>query len=204
MGAYTWTYIRIDKLNKKQIESCINHAKWLTEGNVYEEYFKINWEKALEKWLNSHKKLYDYYVNECGVPKEKMTDEYLAKDLKRKMRLHKLKLKCYDKCLNGEMTVEEMLRKTHQFKFGDFIILKRNNTYYIDINYEIFRNYEYCETEFTTVDELIEHCRNCKGSQFMDYDNTDGKYHMWNQEIEDRVRKYYADIGDNNFIVQFG
>ena len=204
MGAYTWTHVRIDKRSKGQIEQCINHAKWLAKGTTYDEYTKISWDKALKDWIDLHNKEHDYLVNVCGLTEEKLTEEYLTKELKKKLTEHKLKLKCYDMCLSGEMTIEEMLKKTHQLKYGDFIILKRKGHYYIDIRHEIFRNYEYSEIEYTTVDDLINHCRSCKDEQFIDYDKHNSDYEKWSQELEDKVRKYYTEIGDNNFIVTFG
>ncbi|MBR6907091.1 hypothetical protein IKN40_00925 [bacterium] len=204
MGAYTWTHVRIDKLSKEQIEQCINHAKWLIKGTTYNKYIKISWDKALKDWIDFHNKEHDYLVNECGLTEEKLTEEYLAKELKKKLAEYKLKLKCYDMCISGEMTIEEMLRKTHQLRYGDFIILKRKGHYYIDIRHEIFRNYEYSEIEYTTVDDLINHCRSCKDEQFIDYDKHSSCYEKWSQELEDKVRKYYTEIGDNNFIVTFG
>ena len=204
MGAYTWTHVRIDKLNKEQIEKCINHAKMLAKGTSYENYSNMTWNDALKSWIDFHNKERDYFINECGLTEEKLSTEFLTKKLKRELSQHKLKLKCYDMCLSGEMSIKEMLKKTHQFKYGDFIILKRKGQYYIDIRTEIFRNYEYCEDEFTTVDSLINHCRNCKNEQFLDYSKNDCEYEKWSQELEDKVRKYYTEIGDNNFIVTFG
>lgn len=206
MGAYTWTFVRIDKLTPEMAKTCVAHAKWLAEGSTYGDYEKMTWKSALNKWLKMHEEDYDYFVNECGVPPEKMTKEYLTKKLKEKMENHKLKMECYDKCLKGEMSVEEMLHKTKQLKqnLGDTYVIKRNNHYFIHIQNEIFRNYEYSADEFHTVEDLINHCREQKGKQFIDFNKDYDDYHEWNNEIEQHVRDFYEKIGDDNFYVHFG
>lgn len=205
MSTYTWTHVRIDKLTPKMIESCINHAKWLSEGTTYHKYCNQSWEEALDDWLKMHKDNYDYFVKTCGVDPKKLEKDYLTKQLKKRLKDHKFKMKCYDKCLAGEMTVEDMLYKTHQINGHStgILIIKRQEHYYINIFSEIFRNYEYCDEEFHTVDALIEHCRQQTGNQFIDYSEKNPVYVKWNKELEDRVREYYSSIGDDNFYVQF-
>lgn len=205
MGAYTWTFVRIDKLTSKMLENCVTEAKQKAKHTTYGSYYNKSWGDALNDWLKFHEEEYDYFVNECGVSPKKMTKEYLTKQLKHKMKLNKLKLEYYDKCLNGEMTIEEVLRKTHQLQctLGDFYVIKRKGHYYIQIDHEVFRNYEYCDKEFHTVDALIEHCRKSKKKNFIDYKNG-YDYQEWNDTIEKNVREYYEAIGDDNFYVHFG
>lgn len=205
MGAYTWTFVRIDKLTSKMLEDCVTEVKHKAKHTTYGSYYNKSWGDALNDWLKFHEEEYDYFVNECGVDPKKMTKEYLTKKLKHKMKLHRLKLECYDKCLNGEMTIEEVLRKTHQLQctLGDFYVIKRKGHYYIQIDHEVFRNYEYCDKEFHTVDALIEHCRKSKKKNFIDYKNG-YDYQEWNDTIEKNVREYYEAIGDDNFYVHFG
>lgn len=205
MGAYTWTFVRVDKLTPEMVKSCIGHAKWLATGTTYESYSKMDFESALKDWFKLHKEEHDYLVNECKVPLEKLTKEYLTKELKEKIKNHKKKLEYYEKCLAGEMTVEELLHKTNTIKkINDLYVIKRQGHYYVNIEKEVFRNYEYCDEEFHTVESLIEHCRNNKGNNYIDYTKDYDEYHEWNDEIEKTVRDYYESIGDNNFYVHFG
>ena len=207
MGYYTWTYIRIDKLNDEQTKKCIEGAIESNINTTFGHYSKLTEEEYISKWIKLHKDMYDYFVNECDVPKEHMTDEYLTKDIKNRMKKWFYIQKCYKKVLNGEMKFDEMLHKTHQLTdrstINNFMIIKHNGYYFVQLGYEIFRNYEYCEEEFTTVDKLIEHCRNIKKPNFIDF--KDGyDYQVWDDKIEKNVREYYEAIGDNNFIVNFG
>jgi len=206
MSAWTWTYVRVDKLTQEQVKSCVNYAIRSNKYNTYGTYSRMTEEQYIKAWIKMHNDDYDYFVNECGVDPSKMTDEYLTKDIKNKMKLWYLKQELYQKCLDGSMTVEDMLRKTHQLKShsSDFYVIKRNNHYYIKIHNEIFRNYEYYDGEFTTVESLIDHCCNCKGKKFIDFSKDDNDYHEWNDEIENHVREYYEAIGDGNFVVHFG
>ena len=208
MGAYTWTFIRIDKLNKEQVKSCIEMAIQKRMHTTYGEYSKLTEEEYVPKWLKMHKNNYDYFVNECGVSPDKMTDEYLTKEIKNRMKKWFYAQRCYQRVLDDKMKFDDMLRKTHQLSYlsslNDFYIIKHKGNYYINLNYEIFRNYEYCDGQFDTVDALIEHCRNHQGDHFLDFSKEYDDYHEWNDEIEQHVRKYYEAIGDGNFVVHFG
>ena len=206
MGAYTWTFVRTDKLTPEQVKWCINHAVWSSNGGTYGDYSKMTEKQYVKEWLKMHKEDYDYFVNECGVPPEHMTDEYLTEDIKNRMKQWHYRQECYQKCLDSSMSFEDMLIQTNQYDDGisDFYIIKRNGHYYVEIYHEIFRNYEYCDDEFHTVDSLIEHCRNCQGAQFLDFAKEHDDYHEWNDEIEQHVREYYEAIGDDNFYVHFG
>ena len=62
MGAYTWTYVRIDKLSPEMVKSCVSNAKSLVKSSTYGGYAKRTWESALKDWINFHKKNYDYFV----------------------------------------------------------------------------------------------------------------------------------------------
>ena len=211
MGAYTWTYVKIDKLTPQMVETCVSHAKQTAEGSTYGRYSKKTWDSALKDWLNLHKKNYDYFVNECGVNPKKMTDEYLTRQLKRKMKDYKLKIECYDKCLVGEMSIEEVLRKTHQLSgyCNDFLVIKRKGNYYVNIKYEIFRNYEYCEEEFHTVEGLIKHLEKPESIHICDLtdkmeDSVQPEYGPLSESLKKKIINYYNAIGDGNFVVHFG
>lgn len=208
MGAYTWTFIRIDKLNKEQIKLCIENAIQKHMNTTYGKYSKLTEEEYIPKWLKMHKDNYDYFVNECGVSPDKMTDEYLTKEIKNRMKKWFYAQRCYQMVLDDKMKFVDMLRKTHQLSYlsslNDFYIIKYKGNYFVNLKSEIFRNYEYCEEYFDTVDALIEHCRNNQGSHFLDFSKEHDGYHEWNDEIEQHVRKYYGAIGDGNFVVHFG
>ena len=161
MGAYTWTFVRVDKLSKEQVEKVVTEAKQSASLTTYGEYSKLPFKEALEEWLKFHEEERDYFIEECGVSPEKLTKEFLTRKLKTEMKAYRAKMRLYDKVLTGEMTLEEMLHKTHQLNgfCNDFYIIKRQGHYYVNIRYENFRNYEYCDEEFHTVDALIDHCK---------------------------------------------
>ena len=208
MSTWTWTYVRIDKLTAKQIKSTIEHAKDLLSGTTYANYSKMSWDEAIQKWLDFHKEHYDYFVNECDVPKEKMTDEYLTEDLKNKMELYHKKVKCYDMCINGKMSFEDMLKETNQLgkrRLGDFLLIERDGQWYVHIAYEIFRNrLDSLGKEFCTVDELIEYLKQPDQDLICDFSKEGYEYSTLTPELEQRIRDYYTEIGDYNFYVHFG
>lgn len=213
MGAYTWTFVRIDKLNKEQVKSCIKHALWKSKNNTYGEYSKLTEEEYVKKWISFHKKEYDYLVHECGVDPKKMTEEYLTKDIKCRMKKWFYNQKCYQKVLDGNMKFDDMMRKTHQLSernsINDFYVIKRNNQYFVNIESEIFRNYEYCEDEFTTVESLIKHLENPNCNNMCDFsalneNNVQPEYGPLSEQLKNKIIKYYSAIGDGNFVVHFG
>lgn len=206
MSAWTWTFVRVDKLTPEQVKSCVNYAIQSNTHNTYGTYSKMTEEQYVKAWIKFHNDYYDDFVYECKVDPSEMTDEYLTKDIKNKMKQWHYRQECYQKCLDGTMSIEEMLQKTHQLESNsfDFYVIKRNGYYYIQIHNEIFRNYEYYDGEFTTVESLIDHCRNCKGNHFIDFSKEYDDFHEWNDEIEKHVREYYEAIGDGNFVVHFG
>lgn len=207
MSTWTWTYVRIDKLNSIQVKSIVEHAKWLLSGTTYASYAKLSWNEAIKKWLDMHTEHYDYLVNDCGVPEEHMTEEYLINELKEKMELYHTKVKCYNKCLNGEMSFEDMLKKTNQLKkgsSGDFLIIKRNNHFYVHIVNEIFRSQFDSVEEFSTVESLINYLKQPEQTMICDYDDPNLENKPLTKELEQKIREYYTEIGDGNFIVDFG
>ena len=204
MGAYTWTFIRIDKLTNEQIIKCVKKYKNCSETSSYHNYIQMKWKDALNDWLKFHKEEHDFFTGVYKVPEKELTEEHLTKELKRELKRHKLKLKCYNMVLNGEMSIEEMLRKTHQLRHGDAYIIYRQKHYYINIQKEIFRLYDYSTKEFHTTEELIKHCKKIKGDLFLDYTSNNIEYQKFTPELENKIREYYNKIGDNNFYVHFG
>ena len=215
MSTWTWTFIKPENISKKQIESLIKDAIDNTGGIYYENYKKHGWDYELKAWLNQHHKNYDYFVNECGVPKENMTDEFLTNELKERINACENKIKCYNKVLNNEMTFSEMLENTKDTlkifdntpsRNYDFYIIERNGELFVDIKFEWWRNQRCSDgEEFNTVDSLIEEV---KKSNFLSYYDEDIK--DWVKEdkltpkLEQKLRDYYGAIGDGNFYVHFG
>ena len=208
MSAWTWTFIRIDKLTPDMVKTCIRHAISNAESSSYHEYSKMTFEDALKEWIEFHEEERDYLINDCKVSPDKLTPEYLEKELKAKLELHNKKMTWYYKCQSGEATIEEALKNANQLKdsygVGDVYTIKRQGHFYIHIEKEIFRNSEYCDEEFYTVDSLIEHCKKCNGKQFIDFRDKAYQYQYWNDELEKYIREYYEAIGDDNFYVHFG
>ena len=215
MSTWTWTFIKPEHLSKKQIQNLLEYAIKQTGGIYYENYKKHGWDYELKDWLDQHHENYDYFVNECGVSKEKMTDEFLTNELKERINVCENKIKCYNKVLNDEMTFSEMLENTketlkifdnkpsHNY---DFYIIERNGELFVDIKFEWWRNQRDSDgEEFNTVDSLIEEV---KKSHFLSYYDEDIKDWVKEDELtpklEQKLRDYYGAIGDGNFYVHFG
>jgi len=209
MSNWTWTFIKPENLSKKQIESLIKDAINNIGGIYYSNYKKYGWDYELKDWLDQHKENYDYFVNNCGVSPEKMTEEYLTHELRQRINDCEYKIECYIKVLNNEMTFKEMLENTkEQSNNGynhNFYIINRHGDIYVNIKYEWWRNQRYSENEFCTVDSLIEEVK--KSSRLSYYDDESKK---WTEDseltpkLESKLRDFYSNIGDNNFIVHFG
>jgi len=212
MSTWTWTFIKPECLSKKQIQNLLKYAIDHTGGFYYKNYKEYGWDYELKDWLDQHKEEYDYYVNECGVSPEKMTEEFLTKELKERIETCDKKIKYYQMVLNGKMSFREMLENTkegnpkHNAGYNhDFYIIKRDNEIYVNIKYEWWRNQSHSENEFHTVESLIEEV---KKSRILGYYDEDIK--NWVQEdkltskLEQKLRDYYGTIGDGNFYVHFG
>ena len=212
MSTWTWTFIKPEYLSKDQIKSLLEDAIKNCGGIYYKNYKEKGWEYELKDWLNFHKEEYDYYVNECGVSPEKMTDEYLTKELKERIETCEKKVKYYKMVLEGNMTFREMLENTKEGNpkdnagcNHDFYIIKRQGDIYVNLRGEWWRNQRYSEYEFCTVDSLIEEV---KKSHYLSYYDEDIK--DWVNEdkltpkLEKKLREFYGNIGDNNFYVHFG
>jgi len=207
MGAYTDTYIKIDKIDKKTIDRLVKHAlksiKWSTYGEVLEN----GWERGLADWLEIHEKNYDYFVKECGVDPAKMTKEYLTEELRKKVNETKSKINDLNLVLEGKMDLFECLKKNHMLKdYDNFSVRKYNGEYYINTLHEIFRNYEYDQLRINlhTVEDLINHLKQPYLKSIKDLTVDDSEYGPLTPELEKKIRDYYGAIGDNNFLVNFG
>ena len=211
MSTWTWTFVKPEYLSKKQIKSLLEDAINNCGGVYYSNYKKYGWDYELKDWLDMHKEEYDYFINECGVPEEKMTEEYLTKDLKKRIEICDRQINYYQMVLDGKMTFREMLENTkegnHKHNAGynhDFYIIKRNNDIYVNLKFEWWRNQRDSENEFYTVDDLIEEV---KKSHYLSYYDEDIKEWVKESELtpklEKKLRDFYGNIGDNNFYVHF-
>ena len=212
MSTWTWTFVKPEYLSKDQIKSLLEDAIKHTGGVYYDNYRKHGWDYGLKDWLKFHKEEYDYFVNECGVPPEKMTEEYLTKKLKEKIEICNRNVEYYNKVLEGNMTFREMLENTkeedHKHNVGynhDFYIIKRQGDIYVNIKYEWWRNQIDSENEFNTVDDLIEEVKKSHYLSYYDKDIKDWvKEDKLTPKLEKKLREFYGNIGDNNFYVHFG
>lgn len=212
MSTWTWTFIKPEHLSKKQIKNLLEDAIKHTGGIYYQNYKEHGWDYELKDWLDMHKEDYDYFVNECGVPPEKMTEEYLTKELKERIDKCEKNINYYNMVLNSKMTFREMLENTkegnHKHNAGynhDFYVIERNKEPYVDIKFEWWRNQRDSEDEFNTVDSLIEEV---KKSHYLSYYDEDIKEWVKESELtpklEKKLRDFYGNIGDGNFYVHFG
>lgn len=207
MGAYTDTYIKIDKVDKETINSLIKHAINGLKLTTYGKALTNGWNQGLNHWLQFHKEEYDYFVNECGIDPSKMTDEYLTKEYRKKVNETKQKIDNLNLVLEGKLDLIECLKRNHMIKdYSDFSIRKYNDEYYINTKHEIFRNYEYDQLNINlhTVEDLINHLKQPHLQSIKDLTINDSKYGPLTPELEQKIRDYYGNIGDNNFLVNFG
>jgi hypothetical protein len=211
MSTWTWTFIKPEYLSKKQIKSLLEDAINNCGGIYYDNYRKHGWDYELKDWLDLHKEEYDYFVNECRIPPEHMTEKYLTKELKEKIEICETHINYYNLILEGKMTFREMLEKTKEnsrTNYGynhDFYIIERNGEPYVNIKYEWWRNQNDSENEFNTVDSLIEEIKkSCHLSYYDDETKDWVKESKLSPKLEDKIRNFYSNIGDNNFYVHFG
>ena len=212
MSTWTWTFIKPEYLSKDQIKSLLDDKIQHTGGIYYDDYRKYGWEYALKKWLEFHKEEYDYFVNECGVSPEKMTDDYLTKELKERIETCEKKVKYYNMVLEGKITFREMLENTKEGDpkhnaghNNDFYIIKRQGDIYVNLKGEWWRNQRYSEDEFCTVDSLIEEVKKSHHLSYYDEEIKEWvKEDKLTSKLEQKLREFYNNIGDNNFYVHFG
>ena len=210
MSTWTWTFIKPENLSKKQIKRLLEYAIDNTGGVYYSNYKKHGWDYELKDWLDMHKEDYDYFVHECGVPESQMTEEYLTKELKEKINRCETNIKYYNMILEGKMTFREMLEKTKEngiTNYGynhDFYVIKRKKDIYVNIKFEWWRNKKDSSCDFNTVDSLIEEVKTSKYLSYYDEDVKDWvKESELSPKLEKKLREFYGNIGDNNFIVHF-
>ena len=211
MSTWTWTFVKPECLSKKQIKSLLEDAIRHTGGVYYDNYRKHGWDYELKDWLDQHKEEYDYFVNECGVPPEEMTEEYLTEELRKRIAVCDRNVEYYNKVLKGNMTFREMLENTkeenpkHNAGYNhDFYVIKRNGDIYVNLRGEWWRNQRDSENEFCTVESLIEEVKKSRILGYYDEDIKDWvKEDKLTPKLEKKLRDFYGNIGDNNFYVHF-
>lgn len=207
MSTWTWTFVKPECLTKKQKDYLLKRAIDTVGGIYYKNYKEKGWNYELKDWLKSHKEDYDYFVNICKVPASHMTTEYLTKELRERINICIEREKYYEQCLNDEITFREMLIKTKQNDenaLSDFMIINRQNDIYVNIRNEWWRNRCHSDKEFCTVDDLIHHLNDPANASLIDFEENEYDYHELTPKLEKKLRKYYGEIGDNNFYVHFG
>ena len=123
MGAYTETCVRLDKLTKEQTERIVNH---LIDVLKYQN--KCYDGDAVERLFRRRQELRDLYLK-MGLTEEKLTKQYIEKEVKSKIKIIETKLHDLNEVLIGNMTLEECLRKNHMLKrYSDANVKKFNVT----------------------------------------------------------------------------
>ena len=209
MSTWTWTFIKPEYLSKDQIKSLLDDKIQHTGGIYYDNYRKYGWDYEVKDWLKQHKENYDYFANECGVPPEKMTEEYLTKDLKKRIDICEKKIEYYQMVLDDKMTfMLENTKEGSKLNAGhnhDFYVIKRQGDIYVNLKGEWWRNQRDSEDEFCTVESLIEEVKKSHYLSYYDEDIKDWiKESELSPKLEAKIRKFYGNIGDNNFYVHFG
>ncbi len=80
MSAWTWTYVKADKIPSDiVVKICndtiqdISSVWYLNKNKAFEE--------ILQRWFKIHDESYDYYVNECGLQPFELEHDVLEKRL---------------------------------------------------------------------------------------------------------------------------
>lgn len=85
-------------------------------------------------------------------------------------------------------------------------VIKYKGHLFVRDCHEIFRNYEYDQLSINlhTVEDLVNHLKDPKLKSIQDLTIENGKFEPLTPELENKIRSYYGEIGDNNFLVNFG
>ncbi len=213
MSAWTWTHIKIDVITKKQgLKYCELAEKNINNIWYYNNYKKLSYDEALEKYKTFIYKNKKYFIDECNMPEYKFSNNYINNEFKEKIeKLNKLQ-NYINKYRNNEITFVQLVNESSLSECSHCKVKIYNGDKYIKQYGEIFRlrQYDTCDLNLHTVEDLIDYLRSNKRQQFIcdfaeDLDK-DGniKYEGLTDELVQRIRDHYGKIGDNNFIVNFG
>lgn len=209
MSAWTWTFVKAEHIpHDIVVKICEKSIKDISDF----DWMKNTEEKALKRWLNNHKKYYDYYVNECGIPPENMTKEYLTEEFYKYRHRGNLSLSIYEDAIDGKTSFDEALRTLVVEKKGTGYPMCKliDDKIWVKIPYEIFRYRFYSDmlvdNGLKTIDDLIGYLRAGIQERIYDFaenvesDNGSGL----TPQLEARLREFYSQFGDGNFSVHFG
>lgn len=206
MSAWTWTYVKADKLPKDITDIIVDKTIKRME-DIW--YYKKGFNKAIKLWLEHHERNRDYYINQCGVPEEQLTKEYLAEELQSKVNEISNYISDLKQVKENKLTLGECLKRNKAY--GDLqepMCSLIKDTVWVNLPYEIFRLREYTdffiEDGIKTIDELIKFLSEPhRQDRLMWWENENLKPGMF-PEFETRLREFYGQFGDNNFSVHFG
>lgn len=206
MSAWTWTYVKADKLPKDITDIIVDKTIKRME-DIW--YYKKGFNKAIKQWLEHHEKNRDFYINQCGVPEEQLTKEYLAEELQSKINKISNYINDLNRVKENKLALGECLKRNKAY--GDLqepMCSLIKDTVWVNLPYEIFRLREYTdffiEDGIKTIDELIRFLNEPhRQDSLIWWENENLKPGMF-PEFETRLREFYGQFGDNNFSVHFG
>lgn len=206
MSAWTWTFVKADKLPKDITDMIVDKTIKRME-DIW--YYKKGFNKAIKLWLEHHERNRDYYINQCGVPEEQLTKEYLAEELQSKINKISNYINDLKQVKENKLTLGECLKRNKAY--GDLqepMCSLIKDTVWVNLPYEIFRLREYTdffiEDGIKTIDELIKYLSEPhRQDSLIWWENENLKPGMF-PEFETRLREFYGQFGDNNFSVHFG
>lgn len=210
MSAWTWTFVKAKAIPKDIVNKICDEAINSKSNIWFYKKAKENFQKALKEWIDMHDKEYDYFVNECGVSPNKMTHEYLQKELKTSIEDIDRYINDLNLVKDGKLTLDKCLRKHKVYKdggLGNPYCYYIQNTIWVKVP-EIFRLQEYSnmdiKTGLKTIDSLIEYISDPKRKSILTWCKNDSFQEGFSQELEIKIREYYSQFGNKNFSVHFG
>lgn len=210
MSSWTWTFVKAKAIPKDIVNKICNKAIQQKSNIWFYKKAKEDFKKALNEWIDMHDKNYDYLINECGVSPNKMTHEYLEKELNESIKDISEYINSLNLVKEGKLTLDKCLRKHKIWKekgLGEPYCYYIKNTVWVKIP-EIFRLQEYSdmgiETGLKTIDSIIEYLSNPERKSRLTWWDNNNLKEGFSQELETKLRKYYEQFGDMNFSVHFG
>lgn len=206
MSAWTWTSVKAKFIPKDIVDKIITKSIKEIEGIWYMSS-KKSAEKIQKEWLDMHTKEYDYYVNECGVNPEDMTEKKLLEKLSRLIENGKSKISDLGLILGGKLTLDQYCRKYKTWRnyMSELRTEYWKGSVWVEVP-EIFRYRFYSDFDnvgegLKTVDSLLDFLRRGNQGSIQDYNDLEPGL---TENLEKRIREYYGQFGDGNFSVTFG
>lgn len=205
MSAWTWTYVKADKLPTDVVNTFCEHSiKGLK--NIWYYKGKDDFEKILSKWIENVGNSRPYYAERYKLPLESITDEFLKSILIERINTVSSFIKNLECVKNGKDLNECLKKYTHTLMPITWRLIDDN--VWIKVG-EIFRLQEYSamtvENGIKTIDELIAYLKEPSRQELLSWFDEEGNdYNGMSEELEKRIREYYGKYGDGNFSVSFG